>query len=85
MQLLEALLDHRLQLAIITTCTIFNFLYIVFPLHRLYFAEKPFTTAILKSLRFSMEYELELRRLEDQKQLKKGQSPQNKVLAMFVL
>ncbi len=50
----------------------------------MYFAEKPFTTAILKSLRFSMEYELELRRLEDQKQLKKGQSPQNKVTIMCV-
>lgn len=40
--------------------------------HRLYFAEKPFTRAILKSLRFSMEYEIEMRRLEDQRQLKKG-------------
>lgn len=37
----------------------------------MYFAEKPFTKSILKSLRYSMEYELETRRLEAQKQLQK--------------
>ena len=39
---------------------------------RLYYAEKPFTKAILKSLRFSMEYEMELRRRDQQRQLHKA-------------
>jgi hypothetical protein len=40
--------------------------------NRLFFAEKPFTKAILKSLRYSMEYEMETDRKEQQRQIKKA-------------